>query len=267
MKRLLTGLLALVLGATSVGCASSAPPAAAAAPTVKAGSMARFIVHDGYLYALNKTELVVYDLETSSLMLPTQVGRLPVQADAETLFPYGRLLFVGTRQGMLVYELGDHPEKPTLIGRAEHVVSCDPVVVENDVAYVTLRSAGSCRRGQNALLVFDVKDPTRPQQLAEKPLTNPHGLGVDGNMLFIADAKDGVLVFDVREPREPKLLARAPGVTGYDVISHAGTLFVSADDGLYQYRYGPEGIIEADPISKIPIGAPTLQVAADPGAP
>src|SRR5690606_31241070 len=149
-------------------------PAVAASPTARAGSMARFIVHEGFLYALNKTELVVYELEGAFDMRPKQVGRFPVQADAETLFPYGRLLFVGTRQGMLVYELGAHPAAPKLIGQAAHVVSCDPVVVENDVAYVTLRSASSCRRGQNALLVFDVKDPTSPQQLAQRPLSSPH---------------------------------------------------------------------------------------------
>jgi hypothetical protein len=264
MKRLLSGFLALLLGAASVGCGGSAPAAMAAAPTVKAGSMARFIVHEGFLYALNRSELLVYDLREGIGALPKKVGTIAIPADAETLFPYGHLLFVGTRQGMLVYELADSPERPMLIGQAAHVVSCDPVVVENDIAYVTLRSGSACRRGTNALLVFDVKDPTRPQELAQHPMTSPHGLGVDGSLLFVADAKDGLLVFDVRDPRAPKLMGKAPGVAGYDVIAHAGTLFVSAEDGLYQYRYGPEGVVEPEPMSRIPIGAPTLQVAAEP---
>ncbi len=265
MKRLLSGLVALLLGATSAGCASSSAPAAvAAAPTVKAGSMARFIVHDGFLYALNHQSLIVYDLQKKAGGLPEKVSTIAIGADAETLFPYGRLLFVGTRQGMLVYELGDHPAAPALIGQASHVVSCDPVVVENDIAYVTLRSGSACRAGTNALLVFDVKDPTRPQELARQPMTSPNGLGVDGNNLFVADAKDGLLVFDVRDPREPRVIAEARSVTGYDVIADAGTLFVSADDGLYQYRYWPEGTIEPVPLSRIPNGKPKLQVAAEP---
>lgn len=228
--------------------------------------MARFIVHEGFLYALNQSELLVYDLQEGVGGLPEKVGKIPVQADAETLFPYGHLLFVGTRQGMLVYDLAGSPARPMLLGQASHVVSCDPVVVENDVAYVTLRSGSTCRRGTNALLVFNVEDPTQPQQLAQHPLTSPHGLGVDGSTLFVVDAKDGLLVFDVRDPREPKLMAKAPGVTGYDVIAHAGTLFVSADDGLYQYRYGPEGTVGPEPVSRIPIGAPALKVATEPGA-
>jgi hypothetical protein len=264
MKRLGAGLLALVLGATSVGCAASSAPVMAVAPTVKAGSMARFIVHEGLLYALDERQLIVYDLTVSAA--PEKVRAVPVNADAETLFPYGHLLFVGTRQGMLVYELADDPTTPKLIGQAAHVVSCDPVVVENDIAYVTLRSGngGGCRQGINALMVFDVKDPTRPQKLSQQSLKSPHGLGIDGDRLFVADGKDGLLVFDVREPSRPKLIAEAPGVAGYDVIANAGTLFLSADDGLYQYRYGAEGDIEPKPLSKIPIGVPKLQVAGDP---
>lgn len=265
MKRLMTGLFALLLGAASFGCSSSAPMTAAA-PTVKAGSMARFIVQERYLYALNKQQLIVYDLENENGDQPLKVRTVPVDAEVETLFPYGHLLFVGTRQGMLVYELADDPTTPRLIGRASHVVSCDPVVVENDIAYVTLRSGSACRRGQNALLVFDVKDPTNPQQLANRPMTSPNGLGVDGDKLFIADAKDGLLVFDVRDPQNPKLVSEARTVAGYDLIAHAGTLFVSAEDGLYQYHYGRDGDVGPKPVSKIPIGVPKLQVASEPTA-
>ena len=263
MSRLWSGILAIAIGAASVGCAASSTPVMATAPTVKAGSLTRFIVQEQFLYALNKQQLIVYDLEKGPDAPPEKVRTLPIAAEVETLFPYGHLLFVGTRQGMLVYELADDPTAPKLIGQASHVVSCDPVVVENDIAYVTLRSSSSCRRGQNALLVFDVKDPTRPRELVSRPMTSPHGLGVDGNKLFVADAKDGLLVFDVRDPRDPKLIGEAHDVAGYDVIAHAGTLFVSAEDGLYQYRYGPKGDVAPQPLSRIPIGAPTLQVATE----
>lgn len=262
MKRLLTGLFALLLAPASVGCASSSAPVMAAAPTVKAGSMARFIVHRNALYALNKREIVVYKFEDKTGALPTRVRTVPIPADGETLFPYGQMLFVGTRQGMLVYELGEHPYEPKLIGQAAHVVSCDPVVVENDIAYVTLRSENACRRGVNALLIYDVKNPTQPQKLLERTMSSPNGLGVDGSMLFVADKKDGLLVFDVRDPRDPKVVNQLGNVAGYDVIANAGTLFISADDGLYQYKYGPEGV-DPEALSKIPIGASTKLTVAE----
>jgi hypothetical protein len=130
------------------------------------------------------------------------------------------------------------------------------VVVQNGLAYVTLRTSG-CRQGVNALLVFDVEDPTHPTELANHPLASPHGLDIDGSTLFVADKKDGLLVFDTRNPRKPLLIAKVPGIAGYDVIARAGILFVSADDGLYQYRYGPESIAGEKPLSRIPIVSPT----------
>lgn len=242
---------ALLAGALlQLGCAAA--PAPAAAPTVKSGSMARFIGHQGYLYALNAYELLIYRVVPGTS--PSRIGSQDVPAEAETLFPHEGLLFLGTRQGMLVYSLED-PAAPKLMGEAAHLVSCDPVVVQDGVAYVTLRSGSACRRGANVLLVFDVANPTEPRQIAEHPMSSPHGLAVDGSVLFVADAKDGLIVLDVREPTRPRLLGKVPDIAGYDVIAHAGTLYVSADDGLYQYAYGPEGITQAQPLSRIPIGS------------
>jgi hypothetical protein len=183
-----------------------------------------------------------------------------VPAAAETLFPYGELLFVGTRQGMLIYALED-PTAPELIGRADHVYSCDPVVVEDDVAFVTLRNDTGCRRGLNLLLVFDVTTPTEPRAIAQLPMTSPHGLGVDGDLLFVADSVQGLLVLDVHDPHDPRPLTTLPEIAGYDVIPDAGILFVSADDGLYQYEYGPHGLTWGLPLSRIPIGLAPLVVA------
>ena len=238
-------------GALHLGCAASTPGGA-----VQAGSMARFIAHDGFLYALDGHELRVYGADRGGS--PEHLNTIELYADAETLYPHEELLFVGTRQGMLVYGLRD-PTTPELMGKAEHVYSCDPVVVENGVAYVTLRTSG-CRQGVNALLVFDVEDPTNPKELANHALASPHGLDIDGSTLFVADKKDGLLVFDMQNPREPLLVTRVSGIAGYDVIARAGIVFVSADDGLYQYRTGPGGIADEKPLSRIPIVSPTRPV-------
>ena len=242
----------------TLGCGASAP--AAATSPAKAGSMARFIVHDGYLYALDRGTLVSYQ---AAVGLPVKTGEVALRADAETLFPYGKLLFVGTRQGMLVYSLED-PKYPSFVGEARHVYSCDPVVVEKDVAYVTLRAGNACRAGQNELLVFDVKNPTQPIEIAQRSMSSPHGLGVDGALLFVADKQDGLVVFDVTDPKSPRQIGRVANIAGYDLIAHEGILYVSADDGLYQYRYGPEGIAKIDPVSRIPIGAEPAEIAEEP---
>jgi hypothetical protein len=253
--------IALVGAATALGCAPA--PAAVATATTKAGSLARFIVHNGYLYALSSNnQLLVY--QTGGGSSPVKAASVDVPAAAETLFPHGELLFVGTREGMLVYDVAT-PDKPSLIGRAEHVYSCDPVVAQGNIAYVTLREGNPCRGGINALLVFDISKPTDPRQLAHKPLSRPGGLGVDGNTLFVVDAVDGLLVLDVRDPAHPHPIGELPDMKGYDLIANAGILIVSADDGVYQYEYGPEGLGRR--VSRIPIGSvpsPTLVRAAGP---
>jgi hypothetical protein len=174
--------------------------------------MARFIAHDGFLYALDGHELRIYGAVRGGS--PEHLNTIEVYVDAETLYPYEELLFVGTRQGMLVYSLSD-PTTPELKGKAGHVYSYDPVVVENGIAYVTLRSSG-CRQGVNALLVFDVKDPTHPKELANHALASPHGLDIDGSTLFVADKKEGLLVFDMQNPRQPLLLTKVSGIRGYE---------------------------------------------------
>jgi LVIVD repeat len=253
-------LLAAALAASlCVGCSAGSAPMMAS-PTVKAGSMARFIARDGYLYALDPSVLKVYRLDADGL--PQHLHDEKLSVLAETLFPYGELLFIGARDGMVVYDLAD-PASPSLMGTARHLYSCDPVVVQNDVAYVTLRSGAKCRGGKNALLIFDVADPTAPREVNNLPLSSPHGLGVDGNTLFVADAVDGLLVFDLRDPQNPRPIGRAPDVKGYDVIAHAGVLIVSADDGIVQYAYGPEGITQREPLSIIPVGTGAL---AEPSA-
>jgi hypothetical protein len=261
MRLHLARLAVAALGLLGLGCAPMrAGTAGAPSASTKAGSMARFIVHHDHLYALNGSQLRTYEATSFGLLHPVSTLRVP--ADAETLFPHGDLLFVGAQNGMLVYSLDD-PGRPDLVGRAAHVVSCDPVVVEGDVAYVTLRSGTGCRRGVDALLVFDVTDPTRPTEIARRPLASPHGLGVDDGVLFVADATQGLLVFDVRDPHTPRPIGTVPEIAGYDVIADRGVLFVSADDGLYQYLYGPDGIAWSFPLSRIPIGTTPLAVAVD----
>ncbi len=50
-------------------------------------------------------------------------------------------------------------------------------------------------------------------------MTNPYGLGKDGNILFICDGKEGVKVYDVTDANEIKLIKKIDGMNTYDVIA------------------------------------------------
>ena len=68
-------------------------------------------------------------------------------------------------------------------------------------------------------------------------MTNPHGLGKEGNMLFICDGKDGIKVYDAADANNVKLIKRITGMESYDVIASDSRALVVAKDGLYQYDY------------------------------
>ena len=50
---------------------------------------------------------------------------------------------MGTPTGMLIYSLED-PLVPKYRSSVSHVFGCDPVVVEDDLAYVTVHSGNTC---------------------------------------------------------------------------------------------------------------------------
>lgn len=235
----------LCAGAAVLGCAGSQAAGA------RSGSMARFVVHDGFLYALDRNELRVYRVADSQS--PRLVSEVPVDAWAETMFPVDDILYLGTRQGMLIYSL-ERPHEPEPRGRAEHLYSCDPVVVQDEIAYVTLRSDGNCRTGENQLLIFDVSDPREPQQIVSVPMSNPHGLAVSGDLLFVTDGVDGLVVLDVSNPASPRLLDTTHMDGGYDAIADEARLYVSAADGLYQYHYEYDIELILEQLSQVPIG-------------
>ena len=137
---------------------------------------------------------------------------------------------------MIIYSVTD-PAKPVYMSSISHVFGCDPVVVENDLAYVTIHSGTACGQNSNELLIIDVKDVKKPKQLASFTMTNPKGLGIDSGMLFLCD--DGLKIFTITKPEEMylKSLKNIKGMDGYDLIAYNNTLMMIAKDGFYQYNY------------------------------
>lgn len=170
----------------------------------------------------------------------------------ETLFLLGQNMFVGTTTGMLIYDVSD-PVKPVLVSQYDHITACDPVVADGDYAYVTLRTGTRCANGQNLLEVIDISSITSPYLVKSYPMYNPHGLGIDGNLLFICDGAAGLKIFDKSDPLDiiNKKIAHYPDFLTFDVIPMKGILMLVGEDGIYQYNYSdPTNIVQ---ISHIPI--------------
>ena len=158
---------------------------------------------------------------------------------------------MGTPTGLLIYSVKD-PLKPVFQSSLSHVYGCDPVVVENDLAYVTVHSGNLCGQSSNELFIVDVSNIKSPKQLVSYTMTNPKGLGIDNGKLFLCD--DGLKIYKVTDPQTimSNQLAHYSGMNGYDVIPQNNILLMIASDGLYQYNYSDLNNIRQ--ISKIPIG-------------
>lgn len=200
----------------------------------KTGSMSRFAIYKDYLYAIINNQLHIFDLKGE--MPKTSAEPNYISWDVETIFSYKECMFFGTRNGMIIYSVAD-PLNPVYESMMNHVYGCDPVVVENDLAYVTVWSGNACGQNTNELFIVDVSDIKNPKQIVSYSMKQPKGLGIDNGTLFVCD--DGLKVFDAADPQTimSNVLAHYKGMDGYDVIPWNNTLMMIADDGLYQYDY------------------------------
>lgn len=202
-----------------------------------AGSRSKMAIIGDYLYVLDMEELKSFNI--SNQADPDVGDSRNTWANPETLFPEGDYLYVGTTTGMIIYDTESDPERPKQKGEVEHVEACDPVVVQGDYAYVTLRSGSDCGGIENELQVIDVSKKWMPVLKRQFDMDDPHGLAVEGDLLFICDGDSGLKVFDNSDPLDcgDRLLYNFPAIQTSDLILNDGTAIMIAKDGAYQYDY------------------------------
>ena len=140
--------------------------------------------------------------------------------------------------GMHILDISS-PESPVTLSTFRHVTSCDPVVVEGDYAYVTLRTGNFCAGNVNQLDVVDISDLRNPQLVKTYPMTNPHGLGIDNHTLFVCDGSAGLKAYDATDVNliDDNLIAHHKDVHAVDVIPFNNVLMMIGQDGIFQYDY------------------------------
>ena len=201
------------------------------------GSMARFLTYDDYLYALEST-FKLKSINISNIDEPFVAYEQYLWGNVETLFIADDHMYVGTSNGMHILGL-QQPSIPTLLSTYEHVTACDPVVVEGDKAYVTLRAGNRCGGNQNLLEVIDISDKYAPTRMASFIMTEPYGLGIDNNTLFVCEGPYGLKVYDATDPLSITSHKKAEfnNIHAYDVIPLGSILFMVGDNGFYIYDY------------------------------
>lgn len=216
------------------------------------GSMARFGLYKDYLYTVDSNTLYMFDVKTASS--PTRLGNQSVGWQVETMFIYDGFMFFGTTTGMEIYDL-EIPTVPKYTGRFWHATSCDPVVISDGYAYVTLRGGRTCNNSNiNRLDVVKLSaDYKNNSLIASYGMNGPYGLGIDGQTLFVCDGNAGLKVYDVADKLhiDSHMIASFSNINTYDVIPVGGYLFMIGNDGFYQYDYSnPQNIYQ---VSFIPV--------------
>ena len=200
------------------------------------GSISRFAISGDYLYVYDAGKLTPINISNPELPLAATATQL--SNNIETLFPYGNYLFMGTTTGMLIYSLSS-PESPGYVSMVAHMRSCDPVVVQGNYAYVTVRSNSFCGGNINELQVIDISSIENPVKKATFGMKQPHGLGIDGENLFICDGSDGLKIFDASDPETSgsNMIERYRNIEAIDVIPHNNRAIVIGENGIFQYDY------------------------------
>lgn len=199
------------------------------------GSLSRFAITNNFLYAIGYDSLSAFDI--TDRFTPALKGKTFVNWSSETVFPFKDKLFIGTTNGMYMYDVQSSPDKPSLLGQVSHIRSCDPVIADDNYAYVTLRDGTQCSGFANQLDVYDINDLSSPSLLKTYQLTHPTGLSKDGDILFICDGKDGLKVFDATDKSNLKLIKQLKDAETIDVIAYGGLAIVMTTGGIYEYSY------------------------------
>ena len=215
------------------------------------GSMARFGLYNDYLYAVDNATLYTFSIKTPAK--PTDIGKQNIGWDIETMFIYDNHMFLGTRSGMQIFSL-KVPTALNYVGSFWHVTSCDPVVISDGYAYITLRGGNVCGSNTNRLDVLKLSNDFKENELlASYPLTGPYGLGIDGQVLFVCDGDAGLKIYDVEDKLkiDDHQIAGFENIKTFDVIPFNNYLFMIGDDGFYQYDFSNLQHIEE--VSFIPV--------------
>jgi hypothetical protein len=221
------------------------------------GSMATFTIVNSHLYILDNSNMLTFDISNPDN--PANVDILPLGWGIETIFPYKENIFVGSQNGMYIIN-NTEQDNPELISMYSHITSCDPVVVQDNYAYVTLRAGWDCRSGSlNQLEVIDISNLNSPQLLKVYPMLEPFGLGIDGNALFVCEGTHGLKVFDATDKNKisDNQLLHLNNIDAFDVIPYNNTLYLIGQDGLYQFDY--TDINDITMISKLEVTNTTNQ--------
>ena len=203
------------------------------------GSLARFNIVNDHLYIVDFSR--IYTFQIADLNNPVLRGETRVDLGVETIFSDGDYLYIGTPSGMVIYGL-DNPGDPNYLSEVTHITGCDPVVVQGDYAFVTVRGGNFCGQPDSLLDVVDISDRSNPVVIKSEIMNEPYGLGVKGDRLYVSDGSFGLAVYDITDPASASRIITYNDLEIFDVIPLPQWMIMIGNNTMYNYEYTDEGI-------------------------
>ncbi len=224
----------LTTASTSIAPSISSPNNILGGPNGQAGSFSRFAQVNNYLYVGNNNSITPIDITNP---IAPAVKPFINSFEIETLYGFNNVILAGGPNGMYIYNL-TNPAAPSLQGSFFHWRGCDPVVAENNTAYVTVRGGEESRCGgsRNILQVIDITNFNNPTLIQTYNMQHPFGVGVFNNKLGVCDGTAGFKIYDASNGSNLQLKNTITSINAFDVIMNNETALLIAKDGMYQYN-------------------------------
>ena len=213
MKKLIT--LSILIYTLFASCSKDSSVNNGGNTTGQGGSLARFTIVDHYLYTVDGQYLSVFDISNANAMV--YKNKVQIGFNIEAVFPFKDKLFIASNSAMYIYSISN-PEVPVKESQAQHLTGCDPVVANDSVAYLTIHGGNSCGSETNQLQIYNIKNMSSPVFKKSINLTNPMGLGMLNNYLYVCDNGTGLRVYDISNPYNPESKGILTGENFIDLI-------------------------------------------------
>lgn len=202
------------------------------------GSINTFTTNSHHLYILSSNQIISFDILSASS--PVEQSKVGLTRWGETLLATETHLFIGTTSGMQIYT-APTSGNPTFVSEVTHIVACDPVAINGNFAYYTIRSGTTCGMSANALGAVDISTISNPILLNEFNMDKPFGLSAQNDKVWVCDNTSGVKCFDASNPSTVgnNLLSTVTGITAYDIIVNGNSAIVMGENGITQIDYTP----------------------------
>ena len=197
------------------------------------GNSSALVTYENHIYTVDHDYLRVLSIGDNNNL--KEVFKSYVGTGIETIFAYEDYLYLRARTSIYIYDV-KIKTKPVLSGTNRHFVAEDPVIVEGNKAYVTLKTGSENNNPAGFLEVVDVTDKSNPNTIARVSQKFPNGLGISGDVLYVCNAKFGIDVFELNSTEHVKFHKNVPTDPVYDCIITNNVLIGQTKKGLVYYN-------------------------------